>query len=141
MPGSLAAYLVATCLYAGFQWTVQLLVYRQFPRVPAAAFPAYERAHQRLVVRVVGPLFAALVLAAAAMVLQRPAAVPPWALATAVALLAVLFAVTWLRAVPQHRRLTRAWDARAYAALLRWDAVRTVVATAQAALAAGLALA
>ena len=65
-------FLIAAALYAGFQITIRLLVYPQLARVPAAAFVAYEAAHQRLVSRVVGPLFAALVLTVAALVIDRP---------------------------------------------------------------------
>jgi hypothetical protein len=50
----LIVHLVLTAAYAGFQWTVQVLVYRQFPLVPPAAFAAYEAAHQRRVGFVVG---------------------------------------------------------------------------------------
>ena len=57
----LTAATLAAVAYCSFQWTVQLVVYCMFARVPAAAFPAYEAAHQRRVSFMVGPLFAGLI--------------------------------------------------------------------------------
>jgi len=56
--------LTAAAAYAGFQWTVHVVVYRQFSAVPPAAFGEYERLHQRRISYVVGPLFVALIAAA-----------------------------------------------------------------------------
>ena len=58
--------------YAGFQLTVRTVVYPQFARVPAQAFPAYERAHQRLVTPLVGVLFGALAVTTAGLLSWAP---------------------------------------------------------------------
>ena len=53
-------HLAAVSAYAGFQWTVRVVVYPQFAGVPAPSFAAYEAAHQRRLSLVVGPLFGAV---------------------------------------------------------------------------------
>jgi hypothetical protein len=132
-PAALAAagHALAAAAYAGFQWTVTGLVYPQMAQVPAPAFPDFEAAHQRRISRLVGPLFALLVLSTAAVAVARPAG-PPWPAAVAVAGTATVLAVTALAAVPEHRRLTSGWDPAAHRRLTRWDALRTATATLQA---------
>ena len=140
VPFPVVLYLLVTSLYAGVQWTVQVVVYRQFPAVPADAFPRYEGLHQRRITYLVGPLFGGLVLSTGWLGLDRPPTVPGWAPAVAVALLAIVLGVTALLAVPQHRRLGVAWDPMAYRALLRADLIRVIAATAGVVLAAWLAV-
>ena len=116
--------------YAGFQWTVRVLVYPQFTEV-LTGFAGYERAHQRRITRVVGPLFLGqgvttgwlLVLA-----VRRDVAAPP-VLAGALGL-AVVLGATALGAVPLHRVLDAGWDAAAHRRLLRVDSVRVAAASA-----------
>ena len=128
MSSSSTAFLVCASAYAGFQWTVHLLIYPQFAAVPPSTFPAFERGHQRRISFVVGPLFAAIVLSAVWVVVDRPAGVWPGVLAAG--LVTVILGVTAFLAVPLHRRLSGGWDPVAYRALLRADLVRTVAATA-----------
>lgn len=136
--GAVSWYAMAAAAYGGFQWTVHVVLYRQFPLVPADRFPSYARGHRLRVAAIVGPLF--LFLGASAAVLAATTGVPAAGRAGAPLLYATLLAVTFAGALPQHRRLARGWDAPAYAALLRWDAVRLLLATAQAGLAAWLLL-
>ena len=140
VPLPVVLYLLVTSLYAGFQWTVQVVVYRQFPEVPADTFPRYEGLHQRRITYLVGPLFGGLVLSIGWLGLDRPATVPGWAPAVAAALLAVVLGATAFLAVPQHRRLAVAWDPVAYRALLRADLIRVLAATAGVLLAVWLAV-
>ena len=140
VPIPVVLYLLVTSLYAGFQWTVHVAVYRQFAAVPEDAFPRYENLHQRRVSYLVGPLFGALVLSTGWLGLDRPPTVPGWAPAVADALLAVVLGATAFLAVPQHRRLGVAWDPVAYRALLRADVIRVLAATAGVALAVWLAV-
>ena len=126
----LAVHLALTAAYAGFQWTVRALVYPQFALVPAAAFPAYERRHQRRITWVVGPLFAGQVGTTLWLLAARPAGTPLPAVLAGAACLAVVLGVTGLGAVPLHRRLDRAWDDAAHRRLLRVDTVRALAATA-----------
>ena len=129
-------HLTLTAAYAGFQWTVRGLVYPQFEGVPAADFGAYERRHQRLISRVVGPLFAGQLVTTAALLITRPSGA---VLAGAGCLAAVLL-LTALGAVPQHRRLSAGWDEDAFRRLLRVDSLRAVSATGGTAAAIGVVL-
>ncbi|SDQ67303.1 hypothetical protein [Quadrisphaera sp. DSM 44207] len=134
------AHLVTACAYAGFQWTVRVVVYPQLGaagRAHPSGFPALEASHARRTGRLVGPLFAAQVTTAAVLVAARPGSPAAWACAGATALVLV---VTALGAVPQHRVLGRGWDAAAHRRLLAWDSVRVAAATADAACAVLLAL-
>ena len=126
----LVVHLVLTAAYAGFQWTVRGLVYPQFAQVPPAAFPAYERAHQRRVGRVVGPLFAGQGVTTSWLLVARPDGTPLLPVLLGAACLASVLGATALGAVPLHRRLGTAWDDAAYRRLLRVDTVRAVAATA-----------
>lgn len=127
MPLSSTAFVICTAAYAAFQWTVQVVVYPQFAAVPTEAFVAYERAHQRRISVVVGPLFATLALSTGWLLVDRPAGV--WPSVSAAALVAVVLGVTAFVAVPLHRRLSAGWDPAAYRSLLRADLVRTAAAT------------
>jgi hypothetical protein len=121
-----AAHLAATTAYAGFQWTIRGLAYPQFAEVPAAAFTGYERAHQRRVTRVVGPLFAALAVTTLLVLLREPG-VPS---VLSAACYAVVLATTAFAAVPLHRRLSAGFDPAAHRRLLRVDSVRALAAGA-----------
>ena len=132
MTALLAAHLLATAAYAGFQATVQVLVYRQFPAVPSSAFPAFEASHSRRIAPLVGVLFGACAVTTVALLVGRPRGVPLVGIIVSAALFAVVLGATALLAVPEHRRLGGGFDADAFRRLLRADLVRTVAATANA---------
>ena len=123
-------HLVLVAAYAGFQWTVRVLVYPQFAGV-GAAFAAYERAHQRRVTRVVGPLFAGQAVTTSwLLVLAVGGSAPEGPVLTGAACLAAVLGLTWFGAVPQHRVLDEGWDAAAHRRLLRVDSARVAAASA-----------
>ncbi|WP_369137755.1 DUF1772 domain-containing protein [Modestobacter versicolor] len=130
------AHLLLVGGYAGFQWTVRVLVYPQFTAVPAAGFAGYEQSHSRRISVVVGPLFAGQLVTTGWLLLARPADVVPAGVLGSAACLAVVLAVTALGAVPQHRRLGGGFDPAAYTALLRADTVRLVAAAGNVAVSA-----
>ena len=134
----LVLHLVVVCAYAGFQWTVRVLVYPQFAVVPPAAFAAYERAHQRRISFVVGPLFAAQAVTTGWLLADRPAGTPLALVLASAALYGALLLVTAVVAVPLHRRLDAGWDPAAHRRLLRVDALRVALATAGALVAVAL---
>ena len=135
MSALLVAHLVLVGAYAGFQWTVRVVVYPQFALVPPESFAAYELSHQRRISLLVGPLFGGQVLTTAAILLLRPDGVSPAAAVGAAALLAVVLVLTGLFAVPLHRRLSAGWDDGVFRQLLRVDAGRVAAATANVAVA------
>ncbi|SDG58811.1 DUF1772 domain-containing protein [Klenkia brasiliensis] len=123
-------HLALVAAYAGFQWTVRVVVYPQMAGV-VDGFAAYERAHQRRISRVVGPLFAGQgVTTVWLLVLAVRGSAPVVPVLAGAACLAVVLGATWLGAVPLHRVLDRGWDAAAHRRLLRVDTVRAVAATA-----------
>ena len=136
MPDVLIAQLVATSVYAGFQWTVRIVIYPQLAEVPGPAFIAYLAAYQRRVAYLVVPLFAALLVTTTLMAVQSD--IHSGARALAVTLLAVVLGTTALAALPTHRKLSKGWDVGAHRRLLRADTIRAVAATAQAMLALAL---
>lgn len=136
----LLAHLVSASAYAGFQWTVHLVVYPQLAEVPAEDFVAYERKHQRRISFVVGPLFAALVVSTALLCVLRPPGTPLWGVVAAVALVLVVLIATGLFAVPLHRRLEQGWDREYHRRLTRVDLVRVVAATLNVAVSVVLGL-
>ena len=128
--------LAATALYAGFQWTIRIVVYPQFASVPGETFARYEARHQQLVSRAVGPLFVAdgaATIAAFVVGPRLPAGV-------AGACLAVVLGVTAFGAVPLHRTLSDGFDADVHRRLLRVDTVRLVAAAGAVAAAAWYAV-
>lgn len=132
----LVVNLLLTAAYAGFQWTVQVVVYRQFALVPATAFVAFEREHQRRISLVVGPLFGGQLVCVVAMVVTG--AGDPVLRWVAVGLLLTILGVTGLVAVPLHRRLSDGFDPVAHRRLLGVDLGRAVLATANVAVAVAL---
>lgn len=123
-------FVVASSLYTGFQWTIRVVVYPQFNNVPPADFVAYEQSHQQRVAVAVGPLFAALVLCSAAMLVRPPQQGQPWVPILLAVLVALLLGVTAFSAVPLHRRLSTGFDVDAHRRLLQVDAVRLLIAVA-----------
>ncbi len=125
----LVVHLVLVAAYAGFQWTVRVLVYPQFVGV-GAGFAAYERAHQQRVTRVVGPLFASQgVTTVWLLVLMLRGDVPALPVLAGAVCLAVVLGVTAVGAVPLHRVLDAGWDAAAHRRLLAVDSVRAGAAS------------
>ena len=134
----LALHLLVVSAYAGFQWTVRALVYPQFAAVPRAGFAAYERAHQRRITRIVGPLFAGQAGTTGWLLADRPAGTSLVLVLLSAGLFGALLLVTAVVAVPLHRRLDGGWDAAAHRRLLRVDALRAGLATAGAGVALAL---
>lgn len=136
----LALHLALAAAYAGFQWTIRVLVYPQMAVLPPEAFPAYEHRHQRRVVRVVGPLFLGQAVTTLWLLVDRPAGTPLLAVLASATCLVVVLELTALGAVPQHRRLDRGWDPAVHRRLVRVDTWRALTATAGVAAALWLLL-
>ncbi len=140
MPGKglealLALHAGAACAMAGVIWFVQVVHYPLFAKVGVDAFPAYHAAHARLTTWVVGPLMLAEAAAAVALWLLRPAGASPAQLWAGVLLVALLWATTFLVAVPRHGALAGGFAPAVAASLVTTNWVRTVAWTAHAAVA------
>jgi hypothetical protein len=122
---ALAAYLT------GAVWTVQLVQYPGFGLVPKAAWVAFHQAHTRRMGWVIGgPMVAELGLALGLAWVGR-ATLPGGAGWWALALVAAAWAVTFLIAVPFHRRLALGFDYIAIDGLTRTNWLRTFAWTAR----------
>jgi hypothetical protein len=126
--------LAATGVMAGLIVFVAVVHYPLFARVDAGGFPAYEAEHQRRTTWVVmPPMLAELATAVAALWLA-----PPWlprSLAWAgLAMLAMLWASTFLVQVPLHARLATRFDPRVHRRLVATNAIRAVLWPARLAL-------
>jgi hypothetical protein len=75
-----------------------------------------------------------------ALVAWPPAGIPAWLLLTGLALLAVVWASTWLVQVPCHTRLAGGFDAAAHGRLVATNWIRTVGWSARTALLVGAAI-
>lgn len=125
------ALVVASSAHAGFQVTVTVLVYPQLARVEESAWTATHARHSRLIVPLVGLLYAGLLGTGAWVLATGP---HPLALASLVCAAGCL-AVTALGAAPLHGRLD-APHPGLLRRLLVVDRVRAGLAVAAAALAA-----
>lgn len=102
----IALHLAVTAAYAGVLWLVELALYPQFARVPAAAFPAYHAEHCRRLGWVVGPLF--VVEGATALLLAWQLwAAQPLLQAISVGLFLLGHGITFAIFIPLHRQLAR----------------------------------
>lgn len=130
----LLVHLAATLLMCGVIWTMQLVHYPLFARVGAAAFPAYEAAHQSRITWIVAPLMLAELATAAWLALRTPPGIPPAAAWTGLALVLVAWGVTGLVSSPLHGVLAGGFDAGAHRALVLTNWIRTAAWTARAGL-------
>ena len=128
----LVAQALATAVMTGVIWTVQVVHYPLFLRVPAEAFPAYERAHMRRIGCIVGPAMA-VELACAGFIAAQPERVGvSVALAwTGLALVGVLWILTATVQGPLHQRLAEGKDERLIRVLVSSNWVRTVAWSAR----------
>jgi hypothetical protein len=133
--GLLLAHAAVSLFCLGAVWFVQVVHYPLFAAVGAREWGAYHEAHRvRTGWVLAAPMLAQLGLGVAVVAVRPEGAGGPAAVG-ALALTAAVFAVTFLAAVPDHDRLGRGWDPAVGRRLVRVNAVRTALWTAQAALA------
>lgn len=121
-----AVHAGATLFMAGLIWFVQVVHYPLFARVGPDAFQRYERGHQALTTRVVGPaMLVELVTALWLLFLPELAGVRALA-SIGLALLVVNWLSTAILQVPCHRRLEGGFDERAAARLTATNWLRTL---------------
>jgi hypothetical protein len=132
----LMLHALSTGVMAGVIWTMQVVHYPLFARVPADAFRDYERAHMTRITAIVGPSMLVEMLTAAAIVIATPAGVAPAAAWLGLGLLAAIWVSTATTQGPIHRRLAEGgWDARLIARLVGTNWLRTILWSVRAVLA------
>ena len=125
MPPVFIVHLASTLLMVGVIWIVQVVHYPLFASVGAGGWAAYEAAHQSRITLVVGPLMIAELVTAVWLVLDRPAALPAWAVLLGAALVGLIWASTAFVQVPLHAALGGPFDADAHARLVATNWIRT----------------
>ena len=131
----LLAQAAVTCFLTGLIWTIQVVHYPLMAKVGAAGFAEYERLHSGAITPLVGPAMLAEAALAGLLVLQRPSFIPAWLAWAGAALVALIWAVTFLVSVPCHALLANGFDAQAHARLVDTNWLRTLAWTARAGLA------
>ncbi|MFM9123628.1 MAG: hypothetical protein ACKOSO_00265 [Actinomycetota bacterium] len=130
----LAAQAFAALYMTGVIWMCQVAHYPLLHEV-GDGLPAYQRRNRVRTTYVVGPAMLVELVAAAVLLVARPAAVPAWAAWLGIALVATCWAVTVLLSVPAHERLSARYDAAALDRLVRTNWIRTAAWTGHGALA------
>ncbi len=115
----------ATLYMTGVTWFVQVVHYPLFARIGVAEFSAYEQRHTALTTWVVAPPM--LLEAGTAMLLiwLRPVGVSDMQIWIGLALLAVIWASTFLVQVPCHEVLSREYDSVVHQRLVSTNWIRT----------------
>ncbi len=129
---ALWAQAFASCALAGLIWFVQIVHYPLLRQVGAGEFAAYHAAHTRRTTLVVAPLMLAEAFAALVLVVASPGSATPLA---GLALVALIWASTFLVQVPIHNRLARVSRPGDFTRLVRTNVIRTLLWTLRAGLA------
>lgn len=125
VPWLLLAHAGATLAMTGLIWLVQVVQYPLFAQVGPEHFVAYHQGHTRQITWVVLPLMVLEAGTAAALVTAPPRSVPMGWLVLGLALVILIWAVTFFHSVPRHEVLSHGFDVDAHAQLVRGNWVRT----------------
>ena len=132
--GLLLTHAVVTLFMAGVIWMVQVVHYPLFAYADRATYAAFADAHGRLITLIVGPAMLIELVTGVWLVAMRSPLLPRgWAI-TGLLLLLAIWACTALISVPLHGQLARGYDARAHAALVDTNWIRTLAWTARSGL-------
>ena len=123
-----------SCFLTGLIWIVQVVHYPLMSRVGADRFAEYERLHAAWITPVVGPAMLLEAALAAWLLLQTPAGIPSWSTKVGLALVVLIWGVTFFVSVPCHAQLAAGFDAAAHDRLVSTNWIRTIAWTARAAL-------
>lgn len=126
----LVANAASAWFLTGLIWVIQVVHYPLFAAVGRDQFVAYEASHTRLITLVVGPVMLVELASSVLLLATRPPAIPMWAAATGVALVAAIWLSTALIQVPAHGRLSGGFVDEAHALLVHSNWIRTVAWTA-----------
>lgn len=130
---TLVVHAAATLFMTGLIWFVQIVHYPLMHAVGHDDFTEYEALHTRRTTWVVmPPMMLELITAIALVTIYRPPANPGLGLTIAgAAMLALVWASTFLIQVPHHQRLGTGFDESAWSALVRSNWIRTVLWSAR----------
>ncbi len=134
----LIAHLLATAMMAGLIWFVQCVHYPLMASVGAECFVAYEQSHVRRTGWVVGPLMLCEAGTAVALLFAVRDGWQVCAAWAGLALLVMVWVVTFTVSVPCHDRLGRGFDERVVWRLVASNWWRTAGWTLRVVLAAAM---
>lgn len=132
----LVLHAAATWFMTGLVWFVQLVHYPLMAEVGAGEFVRYEQQHRRRTTWVVAPAMMIEAALAGWLLLGPDQGLPFWSVAAGAALLAAIWASTFLIQVPLHERLSAGFDAAVHRRLVRTNWGRTLGWSLRAVLAA-----
>ena len=132
----LFVHALATVSLAGLIWTIQVVHYPLFLRVPSECFHAYESEHMRRITWLVGPLMLTEAIAALLILLQSPSSIP---VLISTALLAIIWLSTATIQGPLHTRMAQdGFSEDRIRLLVRSNWIRTAAWTVRALIALAL---
>ena len=119
-----AAHAAVTWYLVGLVWLVQRVHYPMLARIDHRQFIDAHARH----VSAIGPVVAPPMLAefALALWLAWQPTTRGWASATALGVLAAIWATTFFVMIPLHGRLGNGFDERLHSRLVRWNWFRTI---------------
>jgi hypothetical protein len=127
----LPVHVAATWFMVGLIWFVQIVHYPLFAGVGSTPFMRYAQQHQRRTTLVVLPPMLIELGTAIQLVLVPSTDVPRAAAIAGLALLALIWASTFLLQVPCHRRLSRGFEAAAHRTLVWTNLLRALLWSAR----------
>ena len=130
----LVVQVVTTWAMTGIIWFVQLVQYPSFAQVDAASFPAFHEHHSAAISVIVAPLMILEALSALAFLWAPLRVQNSWEIWLGIALVAIVWASTFLLQVPAHRRLGIGFDEQSWRMLVSSNWVRTFAWSARAGL-------
>ncbi len=134
----LLVHTAATLFMTGLVWFVQVVHYPLYARVGGGEFARYELEHTQRTGWVVGPVMIVEALTAALLFVVRPEGVSIEQVGFGAVLLTLVWLSTWTLQVPRHADLSRGFDGRAHALLVRSNWLRTGAWSVRAVLVLGM---
>ena len=115
----------STLMMTGLIWFVQVVHYPLFTLVDRDTFPTYEVDHQRLTTLIVLPVMAVELISACTLLWCRPEFVPKKFAWIGLALLGIIWGLTFFVHVPQHNVLATGFESRVHESLVSINWIRT----------------
>jgi len=121
--------LVCTLLMTGVIWFVQIVHYPLFHMVGHEPFVRYEKSHQKLTSLVVVPLMLGEIVGAVLLIFVGPETVAGYWLWLNLALVVLIWIITFTVQVPLHRRLSKGYHRETADRLVKSNSIRTLLWT------------
>ncbi|SRR5579883_2855451 len=129
----LKAHNAVTFFLTGLIWIVQLVHYPMFAAIDASRFRKTHEFHSTRISYIVAPAMLAELILAVVLLMRRD--LPLAARASALGLVLLIWAVTFLIMIPFHQRLASGDRiAENISSLVRWNWIRTIAWSARAAI-------